>query len=58
MPNMSKVREANGQNQDDDVEDWIPPTDQIGDGKTSLNEKFGYWGFADNFQTAKQPAIY
>lgn len=46
MPNMSKVREAtttNAQNKDeDDVEDWIPPMDQIGDGKTSLNEKFGY----------------
>ena len=25
-----------------EVDDWIPPTDQLGDGKTSLNAKFGY----------------
>eukprot|EP00347_Sterkiella_histriomuscorum_P006871 403351118 len=25
-----------------EVDDWIPPTDQKGDGKTSLNERFGY----------------
>lgn len=23
--------------------EWTPPTDQSGDGKTSLNKKFGYW---------------
>lgn len=27
---------------DADVEDWAPPVDQSGDGKTSLNAKFGY----------------
>ena len=26
----------------DDVEEWVPPVDQSGDGKTSLNAKFGY----------------
>ncbi|CAG2170124.1 unnamed protein product [Oppiella nova] len=27
---------------DDDYVDWLPPTGQSGDGKTSLNDKFGY----------------
>jgi len=25
-----------------DSYEWVPPTNQSGDGKTSLNEKFGY----------------
>ncbi len=25
-----------------EVDDWIPPEDQAGDGKTKLNDKFGY----------------
>ena len=25
-----------------EVDDWVPPQDQRGDGKTSLNAKFGY----------------
>ena len=31
-----------GQANDADVEDWVPPVDQSGDGRTSLNAKFGY----------------
>lgn len=27
---------------EDDVDDWIPPQEQSGDGKTLLNEKYGY----------------
>ena len=27
---------------DSDYVDWLPPTDQTGDGKTSLNQKLGY----------------
>ena len=25
-----------------EIDDWVPPTGQSGDGKTSLNDKFGY----------------
>ena len=37
------AREAKGLDENGaDVEDWIPPVNQSGDGKTSLNAKFGY----------------
>jgi hypothetical protein len=26
----------------DDVDEWVPPTNQPGDGRSSLNEKYGY----------------
>lgn len=26
----------------DNYSTWVPPSDQAGDGKTSLNEKYGY----------------
>ena len=35
--NMKRPGEKEGE-----VDDWIPPTGQSGDGKTSLNDKFGY----------------
>jgi len=25
-----------------EVDDWVPPKDQKGDGRTALNDKFGY----------------
>ncbi|CDW88843.1 fha domain protein [Stylonychia lemnae] len=42
----SKQRNLNNDIEDEklegEVDDWIPPEDQRGDGKTSLNDKFGY----------------
>lgn len=50
--NRNRTRERNRDNVDfDDAEEmqseeknieWVPPQDQTGDGRTSLNEKFGY----------------
>ncbi|KAF4517901.1 hypothetical protein B566_EDAN001855 [Ephemera danica] len=28
--------------EEDDVSEWIPPVGQSGDGRTKLNDKFGY----------------
>ena len=43
---QSKKRNLNNDIEDEmregEVDDWIPPTDQRGDGKTSLNDKYGY----------------
>ena len=39
-PELAQREGGNGR--DEDIEDWVPPVNQKGDGKTSLNEKFGY----------------
>lgn len=43
--NRRQVQQKVGCDQDmyaDNYSTWIPPQDQAGDGKTSLNEKYGY----------------
>lgn len=38
---MPEAREADVADVDEEA-DWVPPVNQSGDGKTSLNAKFGY----------------
>ncbi|XP_011403013.2 PREDICTED: kanadaptin-like [Amphimedon queenslandica] len=37
-----KKEEGNQWQEDDNYASWLPPEDQTGDGRTKLNEKFGY----------------
>ncbi|CAH8294022.1 unnamed protein product [Schistosoma turkestanicum] len=41
-PLVSKITEAYPVNDPDDYVEWFPPSDQVGDGITSLNAKYGY----------------
>lgn len=41
MP-RNMVNNDEDEKREGEVEEWIPPEDQRGDGKTKLNEKYGY----------------
>ena len=40
--NRNEVNELEDERREGEVDDWVPPVEQNGDGKTKLNEKYGY----------------